>query len=125
MIAMQYGSGNAQKSGARVDLLWSNSDPTSNFAAQTIDCDLSGYRFVSVLCNFGSASGNQYNVAMQTFPVDETNKYLMISADNNRGGERRFTYSIANKTITFASATYNSSTNNAYIIPIGIYGIKV
>ena len=122
-----YGNGRAgdKRSGVRVDKLWTNASPASNFAAQDVSVDLDSYQLVGIVCNFGSGSGNQYAVNMQIFTVDNGSKYLMISADNNRGGERRFDYVPDDKKISFYDAKYNSSTNNAYLIPVEIYGIRI
>ena len=127
MDKMRYGSGDGagRLGGWQIEELWANPDETQAFAAQNVPVNLTGYRLVGIICNFGSGSGNRYAVNMQIFTVDNGSKYLMISADNNRGGERRFDYVPDDKKISFYDAKYNSSTNNAYLIPVEIYGIRI
>ena len=123
MIAMQYGSsGQANNGGIVLDLLWENSDPTSNFVAQSISINLSAYKLFGIV--FWYITTTQEEVPMELFTVDENTKYPMISGNNNRGGTRSVTYDAANGQLSFSAATYNSSTGNGYLIPLRIYGLR-
>ena len=44
---------------------------------------------------------------------------------NNYTGARGFSYSVANKVISFTKGEYKGETNNAYVIPFRIYGVKL
>ena len=44
---------------AQMDLLWTNPNPTSEFAAQTIQLDLSGYKSILFICQ-GSYANLDY-----------------------------------------------------------------
>lgn len=123
MIAMQYGSsGQTRNGGIVLDLLWENSDPTSSFAAQSISVNLSSYKMFGLVMWYSTTT--QEEVQMQLFTVDENTKYPMVSGNNNRGGTRSITYDAANAELSISAATYNSATNNAYLIPLRIYGLR-
>lgn len=123
-VSMQFGSnGGVVKNGSRIKLLWSNDSPDSSFAAQTLDIDLSGYSFFGIVARFSTTYDTRQ--PLQIFAVDEATKSLNVQATtNNRVGGRDLTYSIANKQLTIAGASYNGSANNTYAIPVAIYGIK-
>lgn len=121
-IAMKYGSGNSSsKSGGTTTLLWTNPDPTSNFSAQTISLNLSGYDAVKVLAaqNTSSSSG----VMVETTKDYEGRLFMMYNARYYRG----FTWSDTGVTFTDgyqASLSSNLSANNSAAIPIYIYGVR-
>jgi hypothetical protein len=124
---MRYGSaGNtANTSGVGLDLLWENASPAASFAAQTISVDLSNYSWFAVLFRFGITSGTQDDQPLAVFPVDEVSKRLIIAASGtNRTGGRALTYSTSSKTISVGAASYNGAANNAYAIPVKIFGIR-
>lgn len=129
-IAMRYGTpgessggaGGSSGGGYRRDLLWTNPSPTANFGAQSISVDLSDYSWFAVELQFSTTDGIP---ALQEFRVDEVQKVLAIVARTlNRVGGRRVTWSASAKTLTFEGAYYNGGANNAYAIPLRIYGIK-
>ena len=66
-IAMQYGDSgvNTQRTGMTIKLLWTNSDPSADFAAQTISLDLSNYNAVLVQCGQSDGRLNDEN----TIPI--------------------------------------------------------
>jgi len=111
--------------GVSFDLLWTNPSPSSSFAAQTVSVDLSDYSYFIVDCLFYTGDQDLF-IPWSFFPVDEKKHYLQISNDTvNRTGGRTASYNDANKKISFAAAHYNGATNNGYIIPFRIYGIKI
>lgn len=123
MIAMQYGSsGKGNGGGIVFDLLWENSAPSSNFAAQTLSINLSAYKLFGIV--FWYSTTTQEEVPMELFTVDENTKYPMISGNNNRGGTRSVTYNATNAELSISNATYNSGTSNGYLIPLRIYGLR-
>lgn len=124
-VAMQYGSGiyrgKRTDSGITMTLLWTNPDPTSNFAAQTVSLDLAEYNAVLITytaqansTRFGSAigliDGNNYFV---TIGIDSTaNNYIYkrgAAADNSG--------------VTFTTGYRDTTSSTGYAIPLYIYGI--
>lgn len=97
----------------KIDLLWTNSAPTSSFSAQTIPLDLSGYDLILI-----------------------TSENSVSFAENNVGSKRQITYSstsgqirhrdftVATTGITFDAGYGGSSTDNSNCRPYKIYGIK-
>ena len=125
-IKMRYGAGGGNSGGSTVhiDRLWENPDPTVSFAAQTIDVDLTGYRFFGVILQF--ATNTEDNPPMQVFEVDETRKELVINGTaSNRVGGRHVTYDSSAGTLTFDTAYYNGSAANGNVIPLRIFGIFI
>lgn len=104
-------------------LLWENASPTSDFAAQTIPLDLSGYDFVMVVykhwttenvnnsafCRvgqYGRLLSHDYTLAYRDYHPETTGIYFNVG---------------------LVVATYNNSNvtqNTSAVIPLQIYGIK-
>ena len=125
-IKMRYGSGagNSSLRAVHIDRLWENPDPTVSFPPQSIDVDLTGYRFFSVVLQF--ATDTDDNPPMQFFEVDETRKELVINGTStNRVGGRHVTYDSAAGTLTFDTGYYNGAAANGNAIPLRIYGISI
>lgn len=106
------------------DLLWTNSSVTSNFAAQTVSLDLSGYSYVHVLF---AASTNDGASMVSVLALIDSLKYKAI-ADGNSLRYRFFTPS-ATGVVFEAGMAYSSyggsaATANGYVIPYKIYGIR-
>lgn len=110
-------------SGMSMDLLWTNSSPTSSFSAQTVTIDLSSYKMVLIVLK-QYISIDYYFDFVSPIGNSETRRYLL--------GSSRLLYRAADINtvgIDFASASlvssYGSDTsNNDYCIPFKIYGIK-
>jgi hypothetical protein len=113
----------------KCDLLWTNPDVTSSFAAQTIELDLSGYDFVLV---------EAYGVPSSENPV--FNAFARVKGCSALEGQlfpeaammscRTFTTSVSqvsfNRAISSKFGQSNSwDTNNDTVIPYQIYGIKL
>lgn len=128
-VTMRYGN---QRSPAKSpatswQLLWTNPNLSSNFAAQNIALDLS--EFDAVYINFANTSGSQY--MEHIFLVGEPQFYvrcLGASGSNLRMWSRLMTVAIDE--IRFADCgryqqgTSGSTTDNSLLIPRQIYGIK-
>lgn len=125
-VAMRYGApgDGAVRPSGRIDTLWTNSSPTSNFTAQDIsDISLTNYDLWAVEMRYSTSSA--INLPLCVYPVDEETHLGPLSAQtNNNNGGRRFTYSESNSAVSVTASYYNGSTNNSYAIPIAIYGIK-
>lgn len=110
--------------------LWENASPISSFTAQTITLpeNAENFDFLLVLTHFSAA--NPYT-SISIIPVqvsgahDNCNQRRLgiLSGSNNRLGTRDITQ-LEGKIATFGAASYNSGTNNDYIIPYIIYGIR-
>ena len=106
-------------------LLWANTSPTTEFAPQTVNIDLTDYKEVEILAR--NSSTNSESV-IQKFPISNGSGVLTIFQLNNTWYMRQLT--ITNSGITFASGRYCYMENGgngelyAVCIPVRIYGIK-
>ena len=111
----------------RLDLLWTNPSSTSSFAAQDVSVNLDGYDLVAIKVRF-TTTETSVALTLMFFPIrDGQDCYIFIvNNSSNYTGGRTFTYSDANKTIHFTKGQYNANTtDNAHIIPLEIYGVKL
>lgn len=112
--------------GVRMDLLWTNPSPTSNFSAQTITVtNLSNYDAYMIFY-VANASGAFYS--SKIFSKNETSKSLILDMAENVTIYRKFVNN-GDSTLTFETGyictTYNTKTTDASrSMPIKIYGIK-
>ena len=113
--------------GLEMELLWENASPTSQFGAQTINVDSSGYDAVfvrtkkyttqSIVISSGFVKHGEVGYISSAHP-DSTNTYV---------GQREFT--VNEKSIIFtvaleAKGSAKGSESNNMFVPIEIYGIK-
>lgn len=111
--------------GAKIDLLWTNASPTSNFAAQTISKSLGEYTLFVV---------ETYNPNYSSHVAVKGHKTIMhannVPVDNMPSGYTRMV-TFSDSKITF-DPSYNgnygsgvsNNTDNSMMIPQKIYGIK-
>lgn len=102
------------------DLLWTNASPSSSFAAQTVQLNLSGYDMVGV---FGYNDVNDGGV-MAFAPVGESSALFFMF--NYR--QRRY-FAVSSAGVQFGNGysgapNNNVSVSNSAAIPYYIYGIK-
>lgn len=108
-------------------LLWTNSSPTSAFAAQTISIDLSGY--TSIMTVFAYATTINGSRGTQTQLVDDA-KYAFDAPNESESGLwcRRDVTAAATGVVFggggYFSADAGFTANNIYAIPLYIYGVK-
>lgn len=101
------------------ELLWSNPNPSTAFAAQTITQDFSGYRlfYIDYLNNnsyYGGlvvGKGNQYMMTMLHFASNGGNYYRAVTMSDNNA-------------VFGAGGRGGEGSNNNYCVPQHIYGIK-
>ena len=126
MIAMQYGSGSAagKAVGLRMDLLWENDDLSSNFAAQTVQVDLSSYSHYLVVPIFSKANQNTSPGVLNVAEDGVVCGLVVGSGTNNNVGSRTCYYDSSVPGIVFAGGNYGGSSHNDYCIPKAIYGVK-
>lgn len=103
------------------DLLWTNTSPTSSFAAQTVPIDLSDYSSIEIVWRWSTSDAGVFK---QEF---DKNTSSMIYAIANRRTYRECT--ISDTGVQFTTGyygDYNASTTTSayYAIPVKIYGIK-
>ena len=109
--------------------LWKNSDPSQSFAAQTVTLSnsLRNYDFLWITYFFSSSTQTMDSrLYLVSDLLDEgyTAGLRVSASSNNRVGGRTLT-TPTDATVDFGSATYNGNTNNSYVIPAAVYGIKL
>ena len=116
------GSGNLETS-VNCTLLWTNSAPTSNFAAQNVLINLSSYKMVLITFS-GDRSSDTYNVPnARLYPVlsDDTT-YMSEYGVSNR--YRSFTISTSGINFDAGHQSGASGNANQNCVPLKIYGIS-
>lgn len=101
------------------DLLWENASPTSAFAAQRIDADLTQYNAYYVLFKY-KADTDEY--AGQIMAKGAVNRALVPNATISNSAYRELRD--YESYIYFYSGYYSGNPNDSYCIPYRIYGIK-
>lgn len=111
--------------GAKIDLLWTNASPTSTFGAQTISMNLSEYTIFIVEAYNPSYSSHVAVKGHETITHANNIPYSNMA----NGYTRKVTFSDSG--IVFSGGywgTYgsgaNNKTNDSYMIPQKIFGIK-
>lgn len=114
-------------------LLWTNASPTSNFRAQKISLDLSGYDFVEVIYNLStdSTESGQIIERCEIGASIRAERFQNPTARNGvlenlyRGGDGASTsgYTFGDAYIKATNAR-DSTRSYIYMIPYKIYGIK-
>jgi len=128
-VPMIYGAAGGLGRRAQISQLWTNSDPTTSFAAQTVtlagslaDFDLFRIAFVF---STGSQILEERSFLVSNLLTEGFTAALRIGGSvNNRTGARTFSMPAAD-TVSFDACTYNTGTDNSYVIPVAIYGIKL
>lgn len=122
--ATEWDSISAEDVGAmpKWNLLWTNQNPTSTFAAQTVNVDLTNYD--SVLCIFRGEKGTGSLKDLRVWSF--TTKGFQGNAnyfwgDASKGGHR--TWTTSNSGVQFGTGYNYGSSNNDVFIPLVIYGI--
>lgn len=117
----------ASLGGNSIKKLWQNASPTSEFPAQTIDLDLSGYGYVEILFQFSTAFAANGILPSVKAPVG----IRMYSNGLLAGKLTRRKVQVNTDGITFEDAgyinSYGASTvtdHNTVLIPYQIFGIK-
>lgn len=105
-------------------LLWTNSNPTARFDAQTISLNLTDY--AGVIIEFYAEDDKQTLAARSYLKKDD-----IINGSNFGTGHTDATssaasrnYTINNDGVTFSSGYFSNSTTTEVLIPYKIYGVK-
>lgn len=120
------------------DTLWTNPNPSQNFAAQTVGFNGSAYDYFVI--EFSRLAGNatrQYSCKLKCPDSSSTNissiSLTMTPANLAYTSVRHRTFTITNASCVFndgaestisANGTINISTNNSYFVPTRIIGYK-
>lgn len=112
--------------GMSYDLLWTNSNPSSKFDAQTVSIDLSAYSKVVVeyqMSNMYSDIGSQHQ--KEIFDIGENRTvYGAFRADGNFYSTVR-SISVTTNGVIFGQGYWNNHHDEGgQNIPLYIYGIK-
>ena len=109
-------------------LLWTNPNPTSNFAAQTILLDLNGYDAVDVVTVVSRSSGKMGSYRI-FFGAPVSQGLLFLGDDATKHARNLTLYTDG---ITFQNGYYqymtsgsSKTTDAGQAIPYKIYGIKL
>lgn len=111
--------------------LWTNANPTSSFAAQTVSLDLSGYTFVAIkfLADTGSSSELYNSMQIRITKVGEKGwaEHLLTTnsgswPSNAYNGIRPYT--VTTTGVNFGTCHERGAVHDTTTIPQAIYGIK-
>lgn len=132
-VAMRYGSNEYTRSGGAsgggsgggitMSLLWTNPSPTSQFVAQTVSLDLSGYNAVIIefVCQLSDPR-------LATSMVFITGSNSLIEACGGVSGSWGIRYVrevVPSSTgLVFGNGRSNTSSGANYAVPQRIFGIK-
>ena len=117
--------------------LWENSSPASNFAAQTISLNLSEYQFIAIRYRYSTTTRDAENITLCKVHNDASSVFPVtldilgsLTVDTQTFFQSR-DIKVTKTGITFeagyhkgSNSTSPASANNAYIIPLEIYGVK-
>ena len=103
--------------------LWTNSDPTAAFAAQTVELDLSEYEAVLITVRAGRTDGQYWSQMCfkneDTYNVSIASKLVASEDTHSRGAV------ISGNGVTFTTGYKGSTSGTNYSIPIYIFGVNI
>lgn len=108
-------------------LLWTNPNPNSGFAAQTLNIDTSQYS--CLLFKYNGLAGTDYNYtyyAIHPIVANITQALCGTFATAGPGNGARYsrTYRVSTGTIEFSIGNADGNRSNNASVPVEIYGIK-
>lgn len=101
--------------------LWTNSNPANEFAGQTVSVDLSEYDLYEVI--YAPTTSYTTREMSVTARVGKGCMMVGVWADTGKMFHRSATGS-SSTGITFGAAYADKTSNNAYCIPLAVYGIR-
>ena len=99
-------------------LLWENPSPGSDFPAQTVNLDLSGYSSILLINQHSTSNANRHSHL-----IDIDGEYYGCAAQNYAGSWAGRTCKATSTGVIFDSG-FAGTTHNGAAIPIKIYGIR-
>lgn len=123
-IQLQDSNNNNLYPTSKMDLLWTNSSPSSSFSAQAISLDFSIYKIVYVLF---AQNTTTMNIDIATYLTNDTVTVKSIDSKkivirNVYKNDSVISFSDASIIPTYGATS--TTTNNSILIPYKIYGIK-
>ena len=114
-------------------VLWVNASPDASFAAQDVALSESALNFSLIVVQFKAFTNTGTSGARMSFsyywmsPEGRTHlvPLQMHSGSNNRLGHRFWNIQPSGLTCRFATAYYNGSSDNDYLVPQSILGINL
>lgn len=106
-----------------IDLLWSNSNPGSNFATQTISIDLSKYKYVYIKTKGYKSSSEDTDNGASVMHFCMVGGYASLIHPINTNICRR-KVRITTNSVVFASGYSGTTVADDCVIPLNIYGVK-
>lgn len=104
-------------------ILWTNSNPTSSFAGQTINnLDLSNYDSYRII--WATSTSGIVKQSTGSIPTGEKTEFFTCFYNNGVSVRYRQVTAITSSSLTFGNATENGNTNNGACIPLYIIGYK-
>ena len=101
-----------------LDLLWTNPTPTSAFSAQTINLDLSNYKYLGIV-SWARTSLDYKKRTMSIVYIGDSDEQVLSATGT---GNTRFAH--ANSTGVTISNPNPQGASTTFVIPYKIYGIK-
>ena len=104
-------------------LLWTNPDHTSPFEAQTINLDLSKYRYI-IVTNISRIDVDATPRGNVIVAVGSNNNYVGMGCAGTNGLRDVRNVKATTSGVIFTDTYWGSGVENNYVIPYKIYGIK-
>lgn len=105
-------------------LLWENSNPTAEFAAQTVSLDLTDYAGVIIEFKLKTNS-TKINTRLYAKKNENVDSIFGAGSYNTKGDSNAARgLTVTDTGVTFAEGYSNMTENNNLCIPITIYGVK-
>lgn len=103
--------------------LWTNPNPSSSFSAQTINLNLTDYKFIEIYY----IRYSEENIFCNRVPFENTEIYTQLNyCDYDSGSVRAWIRNVRLRTtdIYFNTASINGSVDNNALVPYKIIGYK-
>ena len=107
----------------KIELLWSNPNPTSNFETKTINIDLSDYKYVYIKTKGYRTSTEDTDNGAPVMHFCMVGGYASLIHPINENINRR-KVQITKNSVTFANGYSDSTVADDCVIPLNIYGVK-
>ena len=107
----------------KIELLWTNSNINSDFAAQTINIDLSKYKYVYIKTKGYKSSSEDTDNGASVMHFCMVGGYSSLIHPINTNINRR-KVQITKNSVLFASGYSGTTVADDCVIPLNIYGVK-